>query len=170
MIKYVDYDVVFQEVPGEVTLALNISRCPYNCEGCHSPHLREDIGRSVQEDLPVLLEKYKGMVTCVLFLGAGKNEDRDSLYKCIHCCAVHGVKSAVYTGEDDPKIHASPEELMFFAMWYGYPDYLKTGPYKKELGGLSSPSTNQRMYRYSTEIKCYEDITYMFWNKENDNG
>lgn len=47
MTKYVDYDIVFQEVPGEVSLALNISNCPFKCEGCHSPHLRENIGRNV---------------------------------------------------------------------------------------------------------------------------
>jgi anaerobic ribonucleoside-triphosphate reductase activating protein len=167
MIKYVDYDIVFQEVPGEVSLALNISGCPFRCEGCHSPHLREDIGRSVQEDLPHLLEKYKGMVTCVLFLGTGN--DYDSFCKCMHCCRVHGVKTAVYTGADDEEIHQHVSLRSIFAAAFEYPDYLKTGQYKKELGGLSSPSTNQRMYRMNSE-GIYDDITYMFWKKEQKNG
>ena len=158
MIKYVDYDIVFQEVPGEVSLALNISNCPFRCEGCHSPYLREDIGEDLERDLPMLLEKYKGMITCVLFLGEGK--DWSALMHCQNMCYVAGLKTAVYTGTE-----LNPP----FSYWdtdeFGTPDYLKIGPYKKELGGLSSPSTNQRMYRRNPETKEYDDITYMFWRK-----
>lgn len=169
MIKYVDYDIVFQEVPGEVTLALNISNCQHNCEGCHSPHLREDIGNDLEKDLPGLLEKYKGMITCVLFLGTGN--DSSALWHIVQDVWYAGLKSAVYTGDEfDPPSSGDVDLLDDFAYQYGHPDYLKVGPYKKELGGLSSPSTNQRMYRWNAETKRYEDITYMFWKKENDNG
>ena len=164
MIKYVDYDIVFQEVPGEVSLALNISNCPFRCEGCHSPHLREDIGEDLERDLPMLLEKYKGMITCVLFLGEGN--DSSSLWHMVMDIWRAGLKSAVYTGEEyNPP---DPDDLEYvddFAYGYGHPDYLKVGPYKKELGGLSSPSTNQRMFRWNAETKIYDDITYMFWRK-----
>ena len=47
--KIASYDIVFQEVPGEVTLALNISQCPNHCPGCHSPHLQDDIGLPLDE-------------------------------------------------------------------------------------------------------------------------
>ena len=40
MLKYAGYDIVFQEIPDEVTLALNLSGCPNGCPGCHSPHLQ----------------------------------------------------------------------------------------------------------------------------------
>ena len=162
MIKYVDYDIVFQEVPGEVSLALNISNCPFRCEGCHSPHLREDIGENLERDLPMLLEKYKGMITCVLFLGEGN--DLDALWNLIMELHQSGLKTALYTGDDF--VPRSQEELIHFAEdEYAAPDYLKVGPYKKELGGLSSPGTNQRMYRWNAETKRYDDITYMFWRK-----
>lgn len=164
MIKYVDYDIVFQEVPGEVSLALNISNCPHRCEGCHSPHLREDIGKSVAEDLPVLLKKYKGMITCVLFLGTGN--DLKSLRDCAQYCRDNGVKVAVYTGNDIAKPNYDEDDLFWFSAFYDLPDYLKIGPYKKELGGLNSPSTNQRMFRWNAETRHYEDITHMFWKKE----
>ena len=36
MLKYANYDIVFQEVPDEVTLAINISNCPN--------HISEPIG------------------------------------------------------------------------------------------------------------------------------
>ena len=98
MIKYVDYDIVFQEVPGEVSLALNISNCPYRCEGCHSSHLREDIGNDLEKDLPMLLEKYKGMITCVLLLGEGN--DFRAFCSCIVAIEKFGLKTAVYSGSE----------------------------------------------------------------------
>ena len=162
MIKYVDYDIVFQEVPGEVSLALNISNCPHRCKGCHSPHLQEDTGEDLERDLPGLLDKYRGMITCVLFLGEG-NDDM-ALVRCEEVVRRAGLKVAVYTGE---KILGELNSQYF--VWevdcFGSPDYLKAGPYKKELGGLSSPSTNQRMYRWNADAKRYDDITYMFWRK-----
>ena len=39
MLKYANFDIVFQEVPEEVTLAINISNCPNQCPGCHSKNV-----------------------------------------------------------------------------------------------------------------------------------
>ena len=39
MLKYANFDVVFQEVPDEVTLAINITNCPNQCPGCHSKNI-----------------------------------------------------------------------------------------------------------------------------------
>ena len=58
-----------------------------------------------------------------------------------------------------------------------YFDYIKTGSYKKELGGLDSITTNQRFYEVvpkyafnSNKImyRYLDDITFKFWNKEID--
>lgn len=69
MLKFADYDIVFQEVPDETTLALNLSNCPHRCEGCHSPQLREDIGTPLTpESLDSLLARYP-YVTCVGLMG-----------------------------------------------------------------------------------------------------
>ena len=66
MLRYVDYDIVFQEIPDEVTLAINLSNCPNRCKGCHSPHLLENVGESLtEESLGHLLQKYGKAVTCV---------------------------------------------------------------------------------------------------------
>ena len=35
-LKYVNTQEVFQEFPDEITLAINISKCPCHCRGCHS--------------------------------------------------------------------------------------------------------------------------------------
>ena len=40
MLKYYNYDIVFQEYPDEVTLAINLTMCPNRCVGCHSAYLR----------------------------------------------------------------------------------------------------------------------------------
>ena len=50
MLRYADYDIVFQEIPGEVTLAINLSNCPNRCKGCHSPYLMDDIGEFLTEE------------------------------------------------------------------------------------------------------------------------
>ena len=50
MLKYYNYDIVFQEIPDEVTLAVNLTNCPHRCIGCHSPHLRHNIGEPLPAD------------------------------------------------------------------------------------------------------------------------
>ena len=58
MLKFVDYDIVFQEIPDEVTLAINISNCPNRCVGCHSPFLWDDVWVELDRDsLKLLLDK-----------------------------------------------------------------------------------------------------------------
>ena len=47
MLTYVNHDIVFQEFPDEVTLAINLSRCPNRCPGCHSPYLQQEEGEEL---------------------------------------------------------------------------------------------------------------------------
>ena len=44
VVRYYNFDIVFAEIPGETTLAINIANCPNRCPGCHSPHLQADAG------------------------------------------------------------------------------------------------------------------------------
>ena len=57
MLRFVNYDLVFQEIPDEVTLALNISNCPNRCDGCHSPYLMEDVGAILGENALAALQR-----------------------------------------------------------------------------------------------------------------
>jgi anaerobic ribonucleoside-triphosphate reductase activating protein len=151
MVFYDKYDIVFQEIPDEVSLAFTIKGCPNMCEGCHSPHLRETTGNELTEDvLGEILNKYQGQITCVLFLGGDAYiEDIIQLSYLIHR---NGLKVAMYSGRNK-----SDEYLARFL------DYYKIGSYNSELGGLDNPNTNQRLY---TRTKTYEnawqteDITY----------
>jgi anaerobic ribonucleoside-triphosphate reductase activating protein len=137
--KFTSYNIVFQEVPGEVTLAINLSNCPNRCKGCHSPYLQENTGETLDNDvLADLLEKYGHAVTCICFMGG------DASPKEVEQCSVflrtqsHGrIKTGWYSGKN-----TFPEECALQNF-----DYVKLGAYVERLGGLDSATTNQRFYR-----------------------
>lgn len=157
MIKYTDYDVVFGEVPDEVTLAINLSLCPNRCEGCHSPQLWGDIGRRL---IPSELEKialpYYKKVTCLCFMGG--DNDHEELSRLVDYArfALPNLKLAWYSGK------TFQHEWM---VYYHKFDYFKVGPYIKDYGPLNEPSTNQEFYK--VEGREFINITDKFWNKNN---
>lgn len=153
MVKYCGYYITFQEVPNEVALTFTISNCPYRCEGCHSPWLQTDIGDELTKEVILsLLDKYKGAVTCVCFMGTGG--DTIGIGRLVFAMNYYGFKTCVYTG-------GSREEAQALCL----PDYLKEGPYIAKLGGLNTPGTNQRMWKMEDDGK-YHDITSWFWRKK----
>ena len=151
-LKYLGYSIVFQEVPGEVTLAINISGCPHKCEGCHSKYLWEYEGNYISDDLNGLIEKYKGLITCVCFMGGDQN--LGDLYRCIQQVKDNNLKVAIYTGLDNiiRLGHAIIQKS----------DYIKYGHYDASLGGLDHPQTNQKMLMFNNTTSQYDDITYKF--------
>ncbi|MFI3330976.1 MAG: anaerobic ribonucleoside-triphosphate reductase activating protein [Rikenellaceae bacterium] len=149
MLKFADYDIVFQELPSEVTLALNLSLCPNGCPGCHSAGLMEDIGEELTESaLDNLVAKYLSSITAVCFMGGDNDKARvESLAEYIK--TKYNLKVGWYSGQD-----AMPERPELF-------DYVKLGPYCEALGSLKEPTTNQRLYKY--EGSEWVDITSVFW-------
>ena len=70
MLKCYNFDIVCQEIPDEITLAVNISCCPNRCHGCHSPWLWEDSGEPMTADMLFpLIDKYSAAITCFCFMG-----------------------------------------------------------------------------------------------------
>lgn len=164
MIKYKPdtVQVVFEEIPDEITLAIEITNCPGMCEGCHSPWLREDIGEELTtERLRDLINQNKG-ITCICFMGEGK--DPEALKKLafgIHLRSDYPYKVALYSGRDE----VEKEYDIYF-------DFIKVGPYIPEKKGLNFKTTNQRLYEVVREtlpdgeiITKRNDITYKFWRK-----
>ena len=73
MVKYYNAMVVFEEIPDEITLAINITNCPCHCVGCHSKFLWEDVGTELTfEELERLIKENDG-ITCVCFMGGDAN-------------------------------------------------------------------------------------------------
>ena len=150
MIKYVPEltDVVLEEIPDKVTLAVEISNCRGSCIGCNSPFLKQDIGVELTPDAVGRLIADNFGVNCFLLLGEGK--DPEALLRIAEHLRVHhpDLERAVYSGrpEVEPEIYAAF-------------DYVKVGPYVAELGPLNERTTNQRLYHHG------EDITFRFWHK-----
>ena len=155
MLKYVNTGVVFQEIPDEVTLAINISNCPCRCPGCHSRYLWDDVGLPLTTGaIDAFVEQYGRDITCIAFMGG------DAEPKAVG-------QLAQYIHEEHPQFHVA---------WYSGRtvispladrqdfDYIKIGPYIRHLGPLKSPTTNQRLYRQLPD-GTFEDITERFWRK-----
>ncbi len=158
MLKFTDYDIVFQEVPDEVSLALNLSRCPNNCVGCHSPQLRDDIGEELTEDaLLQLLEKYGSSITCVCFMG-GDGDPHEVARLARFVRNEKQLKTAWYSGRD---------KLVDVSLIPSF-DYIKIGPYIPEKGPLKDENTNQRLYKIVNGEM--QDITSRFWRKNSSLG
>jgi anaerobic ribonucleoside-triphosphate reductase activating protein len=153
--KYVNTGVVFQEVPDEVTLSINISNCPCHCIGCHSEYLWEDIGQPLNAmSLDVMLREYGHDITCLAFMGGDATPaEVNELAKWVR---VHypELKVAWYSGR--PMLSHSIHLENF--------DYVKLGPYVESMGPLNVKTTNQRMYKVAKDLTL-KDITKKFWKK-----
>ena len=154
MLKYLNTQVTFAEVPDEITLCINITGCKNGCKNCHSSYLAEDIGNPLNKTvLSKLLEDNKG-ISCVSFMGG----DRDTIHIVALASWVKthtNLKVAWYSGRQELSDIVA-RQLRWF-------DYIKLGPYKEEFGPLNSRTTNQRMYKvHDCEL---EDITSKFWKE-----
>lgn len=144
-LKYLDTQVVFREVPGETTLAINLTGCPFRCKGCHSPWLRRDEGEPLTfYVLDELIRKNPG-ITCVSFMGG------DSLMLTLRSLYEYSknkypkLKLCWYSGQD-PNQDGIAQRLRENGILQ-FLDYAKFGPYVEELGPLDSVTTNQRFFR-----------------------
>ena len=158
MIKYKTdtVQVVFEEIPDEVTLAIEITNCPGMCVGCHSPWLRDDIGEELTPGkLFELIDANKG-ITCVCFMGEGKDPEALKWLAMDVRVRYPYIKTALYSGRTE----VESEYDSFF-------DYIKVGPYIPEKKALNFKTTNQRLYRIDAQFGNDEtervDITNKFW-------
>lgn len=164
MVKYYNAMVVFEEIPDEITLAINITNCPCRCVGCHSKFLWEDVGTELTfEELERLINENDG-ITCVCFMGgdANVNEINELAEKMATSSKYDNLKIGWYSGMDEIS-----DKL--YAIWTF--DYIKIGHYDEKLGGLNKETTNQKLYKVKFDEKLpykLEDITYKFWRKNNE--
>lgn len=139
MLRFYDIQVALQEVPHEISLCFSITGCPLHCRGCHSPHLwKRGSGEVLTDDLFISsIEKYKSMISCILFMG-GEWEEKD-LIKKLKIAQEYGLSTCLYTGLDEIS-----EDIKKYLTW------LKVGAWVEELGGLNSNTTNQKFIEIKT--------------------
>lgn len=162
MLKYVDTDIVFQEIPDEVTLAVNLSGCPCRCPGCHSKHLWDDTGEPLTDEaIDCLLSRQPAGVSCVALMGGDASPAEVDAIASRLKQRHPGIKTAWYSGRSILSKEVNLDNL----------DYVKLGPYLAHLGPLKSPQTNQRLYlvqhRRNTEPdNILMDLTPRFWRNK----
>lgn len=137
--NYLTKQIVFREVPDEVSLSYLITGCSLRCPGCHSADSWNPKSGQLltQEILIQEIHKYSGWITCVLFMGG--EWEPEVLIPYLRLIRALGLKTALYTGLEDV-----PSEIKVHL------NYLKTGPYRAHLGGLDSPRTNQKLINLET--------------------
>ena len=170
-LRYANTQVVFTEVPNEISLAINITGCTIHCKGWSNK------GKELTKDeLLNLIENNKG-ITTVLFMG-GDNFIKQ-LTERARSIKYHypNLKVAWYSGRDDLEDSRGSRRCSRIKELMTYLDYVKVGPYIKKLGGLDSPNTNQRFYKIDrvpaveghpelgTKLKLI-DQTYLFQSKK----
>lgn len=159
--KYYNAMVVFEEIPNEITLAINITNCPCHCKGCHSKFLWEDTGTELTfEELDRLIDKNDGITTVCFMGGDAEPEIIDKLAEYVH--KVRKLKVGWYSGMDN----------YYKNINFNWFDYIKLGHYDEDLGPLNKPTTNQKLFKLShknveDDVKRidFEDITHLFWKK-----
>lgn len=155
MLKYVNSGIVFQEVPDEVTLSINISNCPCRCPGCHSSYLWQDIGEQLDERaIDGFMQKYGEDITCLCLMGGDSEPQEVERLAGYIRSEYPNIKTGWYSGRQ--QVPSTVDKQKF--------NYIKTGPYIERLGGLKERTTNQRLYK-QLEDGSFEDITQRFWRK-----
>ena len=158
MLKYISTDIVFQEVPDEISLAISITGCPNHCPDCHSKYLWEDTGIELtEEEIDKVIGKYNDNITCVCFMGG--DNDKHAVYEFAKYIKnkYSNLKIAWYSGcngidKDFP--------------WQDF-DYIKVGPYIQKHGPLDSGTSNQYMLKKTNN--AWENITYLFYKNKHVN-
>lgn len=149
---YHNFQVVFQEVPGEISLCFSISGCPLRCKGCHSPFLwKEGKGDILSvSKFEELLDKYGQLATCVLFMGGEWYENE--LVDFLKIAKSKTYKTCLYTGEKNVS-----QSILNELHW------IKIGSWNASLGGLDNPKTNQKFIH----VKSNTILNHLFTKNQN---
>ena len=170
LVPVVDWGLTFAEVPDKLAVYFEIGDCGKGCKGCHSPELQEPCDGVPLSVLKKIAEKEiaRGAnAICVL----GGTECRSLAH--LDLLSFLQVMSSIaptclYSGSDDVDYVQRVAAL-------GGCTWVKIGSYKEDLGGLQSPTTNQRFFKreqrqhidyrnrnYSVE-SYWLDMTEVFW-------
>jgi len=146
------------EIPDEISLIIPFAGCGHSCKGCHSVEYQsKESGELINiNEFYNLISEYINKVSCICFFGG---EYDPQIFWYLICAKELGFKVALYSGYELKEL---PDYILDNV------DYIKTGEYVEELGGLDSKTTNQILYKinYNTPQR-FIDITTKFW-RNND--
>ncbi len=150
--NYYNFQIVLQEVPGEISLCFSITGCTLKCEGCHSPFLwKKENGITLTKDRYLsYLNQYKNLASCVLFMGGEWHEKELAYYLKLANKMMY--KTCLYTGETSVS-QTITKELT----------WIKVGKWNPTLGGLTSRKTNQKFI----DIKTNTILNNLFTTPKN---
>ena len=177
-LNYTTEQITFQEVPNEISLSFLIAGCPLKCKGCHSADswcvtskASETIKSKTHpinsnariqltnEYLENRIKQYQDMISCVLFLGG--EWEIEKLIELLQTVknTNPSLKTCLYTGLELDEIVELIEQEINEKVEIGWKyifennllDYLKTGRWIRELGGLDNKNTNQRFYKVNVK-------------------
>ena len=164
--------VTFNEVPDHTTVFISIGQCLRRCEGCHSKDYLWVQNDNLLTPLFKIIKAIEKRVVagcnaiCVMGGDYNKGVTPDTLK---HLLSELSDIAPVCLYTSGTKEEAD--------IYLPYLKWLKTGSYEANLGGLSSPTTNQRFYEikkhtsynvknsFVTDVNnTYEfiDMTYKF--------
>lgn len=146
-LRFIAEQVVWQEVPGEVSLAFTISGCPLRCPGCHSSDSwNPQQGQELTPDyLQQRIHQYRGLISCLLFFGG--EWQPQTLVPLLRLGRQAGLHTCLYSGFDDVSSELKAQLT-----------FLKTGSWIKALGGLNSSTTNQSF----RDLRTGESLNHLF--------
>lgn len=127
-----------------------------------------------KEYLETRINQYQDMISCVLFLG-GEWQIKQ-LIELLQIVKISNpsLKTCLYTGLELDEIVGLIQNEINNQVGVGWKyifennllDYLKTGRWIRELGGLDNKNTNQRFYKVN--VKHKERSSYSYANKSDE--
>lgn len=131
-------------MPGHISLSFSITGCGRQCKGCHSSYLqnKENGVELTKEIFEEFLDYYNDDISAVIFFGG--DMFAEELKGFLQIAKARTLTTVLYSGFDSVDAILLP-----------FIDYLKTGEYIEELGGLQSPNTNQKMVEVATGKQIY---------------
>lgn len=147
----------FIDHPNATSLIVYMTGCIHNCDGCHNPKLQDpNYGYDVNIQDIVNIYDSRNMCKSIVFSGGDPLHQYDELLRA--CKIFKGITNiCVYTGEILSNI---PKEL------FDYIDILITEPYRKECGGLSEATTNQKVWDVVNGVPIENNTYFKIKNGE----
>lgn len=146
LVPVVSTGITLNEVPDHIAFYAEMGECTQHCKGCHSPHLWEPLESKMKlEDLYQLAsDAIDKKANAIVLMGGTTNGVSTNVLIFIINALSEIAPVCLYSGSDDKALN----EMIAY---HSNLTWIKTGSFREDLGGLSSPKTNQHFYKKEYE-------------------